>query len=250
MTTALTLTPHSAPPPRPPRAGGRAPESTRTAAVRIAVHGDDLTPPTVHEVSGDPATVVEGVFADLATRTSLPVLALREIVENLVHARFAGATVTVLDSGREVRVSDCGPGIADLDMALSAGFSTADDDARQVIRGVGSGLPLAASLLQAANGELQMQPNLRGGLVVSLRAPVEPVPVGASALGDIPRRLLVLLLEMGPVDVFTLAAEIDLPLSDCGRELVLLEHRGLVARGPDGRCSLADAGTSLVATLF
>lgn len=218
--------------------------------MRVAVHAGALTPPAVHEVAGDASDVIERVFADVAGHTSLPVLAVREIVENLVHAKFAGATVSVLDDGRELRVADCGPGIADLDLALSPGFSTADTDARRVIRGVGSGLPLAAALLEDSGGLLDIRANLRGGLVVTLRAPVAPVAPAADFLSDIARRLLVLLLEMGPVHTHRLALEMDMPLADCGRELVLMEHRGFVSRAPDGTRSLADAGTSLVATLF
>lgn len=251
MTTTLTLTHPTAAPSRHPRPADRSHDrEVPEAAVRVAVHGGVLTPPVVHEVAGDAAGVVERVFADVAGLTSLPVLAVREIVENLVHARFAGATVSVLDEGREVCVSDCGPGITDVDLALTPGFSTADADARRVIRGVGSGLPLAAALLEDSGGMLDIRANLRGGLVVTLRAPVAPVTPPPDSLSDIARRLLVLLLEIGPADTHRLALEMDMALPDCGRELVLMEHRGLVSRAPDGTRSLADAGTSLVATLF
>lgn len=251
MTTTLTLTPPAVAAPRHPTTGARNPgRDLPGVSVRIAIHGDPLAPPAVREVSGDAGSVVETVFTDVAGRSALPALALREIVENLVHAQFAGATVTVLDDGREVRVSDSGPGIPDLELALSPGFSTADDAARRVVRGVGSGLPLAATLLEAAGGALDIRPNLRGGLVVTLRAPVPPVAAPPGGLDDIARRLLVLLLEIGPVDARTLAAEIGMPLPECGRELVLLEHRGLVSRAPDGGRSLTDGGSALVATLF
>jgi DNA-binding IclR family transcriptional regulator len=47
-----------------------------------------------------------------------------------------------------------------------------------------------------------------------------------------------------------LACELGLPLPDCGRALVLLEHRGLVSRAPDGARALTETGSRLVATLF
>jgi hypothetical protein len=251
MTTTLTLSPapvalarHASP---DPRAQGR---DTHPVAVRVAVHDDPLEPPLVDEVSGEPAMVVEGVFTCVAGRSALPPLALREIVENLVHAQFAGATVTVLDGGREVRVSDSGPGILDVDLALAPGFTTADESAREVIRGVGSGLPLAASVLAASGGTLDIRPNLRGGAVVTLRAAVQPVPPSPATLGDAPRRLLALLLELAPVGAQELARELGLPLPECGRALVLLEHRGLVSRAPDGMRALTETGSRLVATLF
>jgi Histidine kinase-, DNA gyrase B-, and HSP90-like ATPase len=252
MTTTLSLTPPAVAPSRHPSVSPRdVGRGTVRAAVRIAVHGDPMVPPAVHEVSGDDARVVEDAFTDVAGLSALPVLAIREIVENLVHAKFAGATISILDGGREVRVSDAGPGIPDVARALTPGFSTADHDARRVIRGVGSGLPLAAALLDDIGGVLDIGPNLMGGLVVTMRAPVDATPPPpASGLSDVARRLLVLLLEIGPAAAHTLSDEIDTPLPDCGRELVLLEHRGYVSRTQDGRRCLTDAGSSLVATLF
>lgn len=222
-----------------------------TATVRVAVHGDPLEPPRVEEVrDADLAAVIEAVV-DLALRhTTLPALAVREVVENLVHAGFTGATVTLLDGGRVMRVSDTGPGIADPERALAPGFSTATEEARRVIRGVGSGLPLACGLMAACGGRLEIGSNLGGGAVVCLAGPVAEVPAARGSLGETARRLLALLLEVGPSTAGDLALELDVPLGECGRELALLEHRGLVARGGDGRRALTADGSALVATLF
>ena len=67
---------------------------------------------------------------------------------------------------------------------------------------------------------------------------------------DAQRRLLALLLEMAPAHPESMARELELPLGVVGRELVLLEHRGLVARFADGGRVLTERGAAIVATLF
>ena len=55
---------------------------------------------------------------------------------------------------------------------------------------------------------------------------------------------------MAPAHPEAMARELDLPLGVVGRELVLLEHRGLVARFADGGRVLTERGAAIVATLF
>jgi hypothetical protein len=227
----------------------RAPSS---AGARVAVYGGALEPPQVALVcEDDPALLIEELFTRSAAAAAVPPLALREIIENLVHAGFADALVSVLDGGRTVRVSDAGPGIADPARAMLPGFSTADAAAREVIRGAGCGLPLAAGLVGAEGGSLDLAANLAGGTVVTLSVPGGPdVPLPDPAPSDVQRRLLALLLEVAPAGTEVLARELVLPVAVCGRELVLLEHRGLVSRSPDGARTLTERGAALLATLF
>jgi anti-sigma regulatory factor (Ser/Thr protein kinase) len=246
MSAALALTP------APPRR--REPASEGPSA-RFAVYPEHGEPPEVERLSEvDPASLVEVTFTRAAAAARVPAVALREVVENLVHAQFAGALVSVLDRGWTVRVSDRGPGIPDPARAMLPGFTTADADARRVIRGVGCGLPLVARLMADAGGSLHLEENLRGGTVVTLAG---PVPAQSPQAGprvpppsETARRLLALLVELAPAAPQRLAAELDLPLAECGRELVLLEHRGLVARAATGERTLAESGSALLATLF
>ena len=62
--------------------------------------------------------------------------------------------------------------------------------------------------------------------------------------------ILALLLEVGSADPERLAAGARRPRAECGRELALLQHRGLVAREPGGARRLTESGAALVATLF
>lgn len=222
--------------------------------VRIAVHRAALEPPAVTEVRDiAPAPIIEAVFSKVAQMSSVPPLALREIIENLIHADFQDALITVLDAGRTVRVSDRGPGIDDPRRAMEPGYSTADEHVRQVVRGSGSGLPLASGLVAAEGGLLRLEDNLGGGCVVTITVDAPPAPEPPEGPGhpnDVQRSLLALLLEMAPAHPETMARELGLPLGAVGRELVLLEHRGLIARFSDGGRVLTERGATTVATLF
>jgi hypothetical protein len=207
----------------------------------------------VEEVSeADAAALVESVCDAVADCSPIPAPAVREVVENLVHAGFRDAVVTVLDGGRTVRVSDHGPGISDRRRALEPGYTTAEDDDRALILGVGGGLPFAAAAMAELGGRLEIDDNLGGGTIVTLRLPAEdgaataPEPVCSVAA----REILALLLEIGGAPPARLAEELGRSRAECGRELARLEHRGLVHREAGGTRTLTDAGTRLVATLF
>jgi anti-sigma regulatory factor (Ser/Thr protein kinase) len=231
----------------------RLPDGDDAVCARMAVWVHPGAPPTVEEISGpEAASVVERLFEAAASRARLPVIAIREVVENLVHAGFRDALVSVLDGGRTVRVSDTGPGIADPIRALEPGFSTAGPAERRVIRGAGCGLPLAARLVRDEGGDLQLEANLGGGTVVTLTAPTtdDPAVDTTFTCSSDARVLLALLIEVGDARPERLAAELGWQISRCGRELVVLEAHGLLRRNADGTRSLTPAGITLVKTLF
>ena len=93
----------------------------------------------------------------------------RELIENLVHASFAGVVITILDGGNTLRVSDQGPGIPDKDAALRPGFTSADATAKRYIRGVGSGFSVVTETLAGLGGTLEIEDNLGRGTVVTAR---------------------------------------------------------------------------------
>ncbi len=218
--------------------------------MRFAHYGAAGEPPAVAEIAGDHASLIEDLYARAAAACVLPPLAVREIIENLIHADFEGACVSVFDGGASLRVSDCGPGIPDKDRAVQPGFSTACERVRAVVRGVGSGLPLAAGAMEATGGTFELTDNLGGGTVVTISVPDVPAPPAPSEISERAHQLMALLVEMTPAAPTTLARELAIPLGECGRELVLLEHRGLVVRSGDGTHTLSSTGTELLTTLF
>ncbi len=242
MTTSATLTALSNPlPPARPRP---------VRAAMLAHYSSPVEPPSVDEITGDEEGLIEDLYARTASAACVPPIAVREVIENLIHAGFEGATVSIYDAGASVRVSDRGPGITDKARALCPGFSTADDRVRMVVRGVGSGFTVAVGAMEAVGGSLEVEDNLNGGTVVTLRAPAGEGAGVPAELSEEARRLMALLVELAPADPGALAQELGVPLGTCGRELVLLEHRGLVSRRPDGARALTPCGSELLATLF
>ena len=95
-------------------------------------------------------------------------MVIREIVENFIHAYFQSPTITILDGGNTIRFSDQGPGIQEKDLALEYGTSSATEEMRQYIRGVGSGLPYAQQYMEDKGGSLTIEDNIAGGTVVTI----------------------------------------------------------------------------------
>ena len=112
---------------------------------------------------------------------SIPFMVIREIVENLIHAYFIQPTVSILDHGNTIRFSDQGPGIRQKDRALQYGTTSATEEMRRYIRGVGSGLPYVQQYMYDKGGSLLIEDNMSGGTVITLtaHAPSMPAPQGA-----------------------------------------------------------------------
>lgn len=218
---------------------------------RLAVYAAPGEPPAVEEIEdADASGLVEALCDAVESRSSLPGPAVREVLENLVHAGFADAVVSLLDGGHTLRVSDHGPGIADPERALMAGFTAAGPEARALVRGVGGGLPLADAMMRAAGGTLEIADNLGGGTALTLALPAPAGTPPEPVCSEIGREILALLLEVGGATPTELGTELGRGRSECGRELTLLQHRGLVVREPSGARRLTEAGAALVATLF
>ena len=65
-----------------------------------------------------------------------------EVELNLViHSMGGDLRLTIYPEAVELLSSDVGPGIADLEMAMREGFSTASEEARSMGFGAGMGLP-------------------------------------------------------------------------------------------------------------
>lgn len=62
-------------------------------------------------------------------------------INMVIHAGGGHATVRVDEDAIEILLEDRGPGIADIEQAMQAGFSTAPDAIRSLGFGAGMGLP-------------------------------------------------------------------------------------------------------------
>ena len=108
---------------------------------------------TLHyTVPGDDFTRAGEASADLKGRLKklgLPTEAVRKVAISLyegeinlaIHAGGGDIDVAITDNKIEMTLSDKGPGIADIALAMSEGFSTAPDEVRSLGFGAGMGLP-------------------------------------------------------------------------------------------------------------
>ena len=228
-------------------------------APRIAIYGDPHSVPVVVPITGYPVT--QDHLADLsrilAARAhalareqggQIPLVVFQELMDNLVHASFAGVVVTILDGGNTLRISDSGPGIPDKEAALRPGFTSANASARQVIRGVGSGFSLVTETLAGLDGALKIEDNLGQGTVVTARVrpqadvPLAPAPVPTYNLPERQLKTLLLAVELAPVGPTRVARELGVSTSTAYRDLVLLEEAGFVSAAEAGRRTVTDAG--------
>jgi hypothetical protein len=141
---------------------------------RIAVYDDPTVTPRVVVIQpSDIRTYLEQI-TETTTKLShdqggnIPFMIIREIVENYIHASFIAPTISILDGGNTIRFSDQGPGIADKRRALEFGTTTATEEMKRYIRGVGSGLPLAQQYMLDKGGSLMIDDNLTNGTVVTI----------------------------------------------------------------------------------
>ena len=244
-------------------------------SARLAIYANGESEPRVEEVQGTgPQELIHRICTDLeglilSQEGGIPQAAVRAIVENLIHAGFRAVSISVLDGGQTLRIADQGPGIGDKERALLPGFSTADAEQRRVIKGVGSGLAIAAGIARAAGGRLEVSDNLGRGTVVTIsigqgigtitptsspaqhqvpgRAASDPRP---TELSDYGKRVLLLLAELGGAVVPTICDELRISSLVAGAELEALSRLGLLDPARDGRLTLTPAGLRYLDGIF
>lgn len=80
-----------------------------------------------------------GISPEIIRRVSI---AMYEGEINMViHADGGSADVLVYEDRIEIILKDCGPGIPNIELAMSEGYSTAPDNIRSLGFGAGMGLP-------------------------------------------------------------------------------------------------------------
>lgn len=159
-------------------------------AARIAVYDDPSAAPRVVVVEPkDVRPYLEEITATVTRLAkeqggSIPFMVVREVVENFIHAYFIEPTISILDGGNTIRFSDQGPGIKEKDRALEYGTTSATEEMRHYIRGVGSGLPYAQQYMEDRGGSLTIEDNIAGGTVVTISTEPE---LGQAAVPSAPQ---------------------------------------------------------------
>ena len=107
--------------------------------LHFVVDGDDFTSAGQASVQIKKNLRQLGIAPEIIRKVSI---AMYEGEINMViHAGGGEADVLICEDHIEIRLTDRGPGIANIDLAMQEGFSTAPDNIRSLGFGAGMGLP-------------------------------------------------------------------------------------------------------------
>ncbi|MCH3967439.1 MAG: ATP-binding protein [Atopobiaceae bacterium] len=149
---------------------------------RIAVYDDPMAAPRVVIVAPtDVHSFLEEITKQVTQLSheqggTIPFMVIREVAENYIHAYFIEPTINILTGGNTIRFSDQGPGIQEKSRALEFGTTSATEEMKRYIRGVGSGLPYVQQYLLDKGGSLSIEDNIHSGTIVTLSMEASPHP--------------------------------------------------------------------------
>ena len=241
--------------------------------VRVAAYPENEQPEVTEVAASNPRSATPkflGLVMDKVRELGggVPEVAVREVVENLLHASYKGVVISVLDSGRTVRISDKGPGIEDKTRAMEFGFSGADPEALRDIRGIGAGLGIARVAVSEVGGEISIEDNIGGGTVTTITVPGKkgvggtPSPIGKTEqrkypdgvprmnISDRQQNALVTIVECGEAGPSTVAEKLEISVSTAYRDLSVLEEHGLVLSDETGKRLVSPLGRDLVENII
>ena len=239
--------------------------------IKVAVYPESGEP-EVSEVSAASVGAATDKFSRLviervgALGGRVPEEALRELIENLVHAEFRGVVISVLEGGNVVRVSDKGPGIEYKERAFEFGFSGVKPEVVQEIRGVGAGLGIARTAAEKMGGTVTLEDNIGGGTVATVsmleasRRPSVDKPAASRKkypdavpkmnISERQQKVLITVLECGEVGPSTVAERLEISVSTAYRDLSVLEEHGLVIGAESGKREITPLGRDLVEAII
>lgn len=243
--------------------------------VKVAVYPKDGEPEVSEVSAASPHAAIRkflGIVMEevRASGGGVPEEALRELIDNLIHAGFRGVVISVLEEGNVVRISDRGPGIEQKERVFEFGFSGATPEAIREIRGVGAGLGIARAAAEKVGGTVTIEDNIGGGTVATvlvdktaLRSrPAQPPAISLTSQRKYPdavprmniserqQKVLITVLECGEVGPSTVAEKLEISVSTAYRDLSVLEEHGLVIGTDSGKRTITPLGRDVVESLI
>ena len=91
-------------------------------------------------------------------------------INMVIHADGGEITVEITPEYVNMVLADTGPGIADIDLAMKEGYSTAPDNVRSLGFGAGMGLPN----MKKYTDEMKVESQVGVGTTVTMRVYVQP----------------------------------------------------------------------------
>lgn len=109
---------------------------------------------------------------DAATVRRVVVVLYEGEVNIAAHAYRGEIFVTIDERGVELKLVDEGPGIPDVDLALTKGYSTASEQVREMGFGAGMGLP---NIMDNAD-QFSLDTEVGKGTTLNIRVDFQPQP--------------------------------------------------------------------------
>ena len=112
---------------------------TDSIKLHYLVDGNDFI--SAGEASADVKRVMKQIGIDAATTRKVSIAMYEGEINMVIHAGGGEADVTIEDNKVTIILTDYGPGIKDVSLAMTEGYSTAPDNVRSLGFGAGMGLP-------------------------------------------------------------------------------------------------------------
>lgn len=130
---------------------------------------DYIVDPSEPERAGRASTKFKGVLKELGVSPkvirALSIAMYEGEINMVIHADGGTATLTVGMDEIEIELEDKGPGIPNLELAMQAGWSTADSQANELGFGAGMGLPN----MRRYSDEMQIDTTVGEGTTVRMK---------------------------------------------------------------------------------
>ncbi|MCQ2580107.1 MAG: ATP-binding protein [Treponemataceae bacterium] len=129
---------------------------------RYSVSGDDFS--RAGMVSAEMKKILQRLGIPIPTIKRISVAMYEAEINMAVHAGGGEAEIDIQDDKIVIVMSDHGPGIVDLELAMQEGFSTASEHVRELGFGAGMGLPN----MKRNSDELDIKSEIGKGTTVTM----------------------------------------------------------------------------------
>lgn len=113
--------------------------SDLSVKLNYIISGDDFT--RAGEASGDVKSILKKMGVSPAIVRKVSIVMYEGEINMVIHAHGGIIDVIITENDVTMILKDSGPGIADIDLAMQAGYSTASENIRALGFGAGMGLP-------------------------------------------------------------------------------------------------------------
>ena len=136
---------------------------SETIHFHYRISGDDFT--RAGEASSDVKKKLKAMGVDPASVRKVAISMYEGEINMVIHAHGGDLDVYISSSEVLIVLTDAGPGISNVELAMQAGFSTAPDNVRALGFGAGMGLPN----MKKYSDEMQIDTKLGVGTTVTMK---------------------------------------------------------------------------------